>query len=102
MTNPSFFILSEGRVTPNDRPGDVGTYSIEDGKAVIRFPKYARAALTIELICGSPTFSENTDLLGANACYDIAAIDEPLHYYGTFVRRRTSHHSTAELARCLS
>ena len=50
-TSPSFYVLSDGRVTPNDRPDDVGAYVIEDGRALIEFPNYAAAALTIELLC---------------------------------------------------
>lgn len=94
LTSPSFYVLADGRVTPNDRPDEVGSYRIDDGKVVIEFPKYARAALSIELACDEPTFDEGTDLLTANASYEVAAVDEPLHYYGTFVRRRADYHST--------
>lgn len=99
LTNPSFYTLADGRVTPNFRPGGVGTYVIADGRAVIRFPAYARAALTIELICDALTFDDRTDLLRANATYKMTAADEPLHYYGTFVRRGTDRHSTADVSR---
>jgi hypothetical protein len=94
LTSTSYYTLADGRVTPNDRPDDVGSYVVEGEKAVIQFPKYARAALTIELICDAPTFDEDTDLLTANASYEMAAVDEPLHYYGTFVRRRADYHPT--------
>jgi hypothetical protein len=93
-SSPSFYILAAGYITPNDRPDDVGSYLIEDGKVVIQFPRYARAALTIELTCDAPTFGEGTDLLTANASYEMAAVDEPLHYYGTFVRRGADYRST--------
>ena len=94
LGSPSFYILAAGRITPNDRRDDVGSYAIEVGKVIIQFPSYARAALTIELTCDAPTFGEGTDLLTANASYEMAAVDEPLHYYGTFVRRRADHRST--------
>ncbi|MDQ0839863.1 hypothetical protein [Sphingomonas faeni] len=90
-TSPSFYILGDGRVTPNDRPEDIGSYVIRDGRAVVQFPKYARAALTIELLCDEVKFDESTDVLTANASYEMAAVDEPLHYYGTFVRRRADY-----------
>jgi hypothetical protein len=93
-TSPSFYILNDGHVTPNDRPNDIGMYVIEDGKALIEFPKYAGAALTIELLCDEFKFDETTDNLTANASYAIPPVDEPLHYYGTFVRRRADYHST--------
>jgi len=91
LSSSSFHILAAGRIM---RPNDVGSYSIEVGKVVIQFPRYARAALTIELTCDAPTFGEGTDLLTANASYEMAAVDEPLYYYGTFVCRRTDYRST--------
>jgi hypothetical protein len=93
-TSPSFYILSDGRVTPNDRPHDLGAYAIKDGRALIEFPKYAGAALTIELLCDELKFDETTDTLTANASYAIPPVDEPLHYYGTFVRRRADYLAT--------
>jgi hypothetical protein len=102
LTSPSFYILAEGRVTPNDRPDDVGTYVIDDGRALIDFPKYVRAALTIEVLCEDSKFDKNTDILTANASYEMAAVDEPLHYYGTFVRRRADYHSTPSAWRRVS
>jgi hypothetical protein len=102
LASPSFYILAEGRVTPNDRPDDVGTYVIEDGRALIEFPKYARAALTIELLCEDSKFDQSTEILMANASYEMAAVDEPLHYYGTFVRRRADYHSTPSTWRRVS
>jgi hypothetical protein len=72
----------------------VGTYVIKDGRALIEFPKYAGAALTLELLCDGLKFDETTDILTANASYAIPPVDEPLHYYGTFVRRRADYLAT--------
>jgi hypothetical protein len=85
--SPEFFILRNGKVHSSTEPDFTGEYVITDDSAVITFARRGGSRRTIALSATGAEFDETTRTLQADATYEMEAIDEPMSFYGAFIRR---------------
>jgi hypothetical protein len=98
-TSPEFFILRDGKVRTSNKPDLVGEYAITDDGAVLTFARRAQSKLVIALSATGAVFDETTPTLQADATYEMEALDEPMSFYGAFIRRDADYLSTDGVAR---
>jgi hypothetical protein len=97
--SPEFFILRDGKVRTSNKLDLVGEYAITDDGAVLTFARRARSTLVIALRATGEAFDETTPTLQADATYEMESFDEPLSFYGAFIRRDTDYFSTDDVWR---
>ena len=95
-TSARFFILRDGSVRANASADLVGTYKIMGEAAVIRFSRSDHPDYVMTLHAAGEVFDEGTETIHANAAYRIEGVDEPVRYYGSFVRRIADYASTTD------
>jgi hypothetical protein len=100
--SPEFFILRDGRLNSSTEPDVTGKYVITDDGAVVTFARRGGSRRTIALSATGAEFDETTRTLQADATYEMEAIDEPMSYYGAFIRRDVDHLSTDDVQRRVS
>jgi hypothetical protein len=98
-TSPEFFILRDGIVRSSRNLDVAGTYEIHHDHAILTFTRHAIADLSITLNAGADLVDEAMPSLPANATYRLEGFEEPVSYYGTFVRRFADYSSTDEVRR---
>ncbi|RYF22448.1 MAG: hypothetical protein EOO77_04075 [Oxalobacteraceae bacterium] len=101
-TTERFFILQDGSVRSNGSTDVVGKYKIMGDAAVIRFSRSDHPDYVMTLHAAGEVFDEGTQSVHANAAYRIEEIDEPVRYYGTFVRRTANYASASDISRRIS
>ncbi|RYF22935.1 MAG: hypothetical protein EOO77_03090 [Oxalobacteraceae bacterium] len=101
-TTGKFFTLQNGNVRSNGSTDVVGVYKIMGDAAVIRFSRSDHPDYVMTLHAAGEVFNEGTQSIHANAAYRIEGIDEPVRYYGTFVRRIADYNSTTTISRRVS
>jgi hypothetical protein len=77
----------------------VGIYEIMGDAAVLTFSRREHLDFVMTLHAPGDVFDEATHSLHANAAYRMESIDEPVRYYGTFVRRSPDDSSTDDIWR---
>ncbi|RZL28540.1 MAG: hypothetical protein EOP64_04210 [Sphingomonas sp.] len=95
-TSARFFILRDGSVRANASADVVGTYKIMGEAAVIRFSRSDHPDYVMTLHAAGEVFDERTETIHANAAYRIEGVEEPVRYYGSFVRRIADYTSTTD------
>jgi hypothetical protein len=96
--SPEFFILRDGKVQSSTK-ADAGEYSITDDGVLLTFAPRGPSRRTIALSATGAVFDETTPTLQADATYEMEALDEPMSYYGAFIRRDADSLSTDDVAR---
>lgn len=86
-TSSEFYILQGGHVRSSTRAGLKGTYFIADDKAVLIFAPREHSSFVLTLHATGDLFEERSQSLEAVAAYVIEAIEKPVTFHGTFVRR---------------
>jgi hypothetical protein len=81
------FILRDRSVRSSRNLDTVGTYEIMGDAAVLTFSRREHSDFVMTLHAPGEMFDDTTPSIHANAAYRMEAIDEPVRYYGTFVRR---------------
>lgn len=98
-SSPEFYILRDGEIRSSTKPDIAGTYAFDGDQVAIAFRQRADTQFTITLrSTGAPVTAE-TDVLHAQASYRLA--DDPIDYYGSFVRRFADHTSAEEIEKRL-
>jgi hypothetical protein len=97
--SPEFFILRNGKVHSSTEPDFTGEYVIMDDSTVITFARRGGSRRTIALSATGAEFDETTRTLQADATYEMEAIDEPMSFYGAFIRRDVNQVSTDDVSR---
>lgn len=95
----NFYVLRDGELRIGNGAGVVGTYSIQDGHAVITFDRTIPMTTTIMLSSPDPAFDETTSLLQSSATYTLPDGSDPYYLYGSFVRRIAGLSSTDDVRR---
>jgi hypothetical protein len=86
-TSKSFYVLHGEDVRTGTEAEVVGTYSIEDDSAVITLLRTTPFTTTITLTSADAAFDKTTSVLSADATHTLPDGSDPLHLYGSFVRR---------------
>jgi hypothetical protein len=73
--------------------------NIEDDIAVVTLHREIPFTTTITLNSADATFDETSSVLGANATHTLPDGSDPLHLYGSFVRRFAGFPSVDEIKR---
>jgi hypothetical protein len=97
--SPEFFILRDGKVRTSNKLDLVGEYVITDDGAVLTFARRAHSRLVIALSATGAMFDETTPTLQADATYEMEALDEPMNFYGAFIRRDADYFNTDDVGR---
>jgi hypothetical protein len=97
--SPEFFILRNGKVQSSTKLDLVGEYAITDDGAVLTFARRAQSTLVIALRATGEAFDETTPTLQADATYEMEALDEPMSFYGVFIRRDADYFRTEDVSR---
>jgi hypothetical protein len=97
--SPEFFILRDGKVQSSTKPEVTGEYVITGDGAVLTFARRGASRRTLALSATGAVFDETTPMLQADATYEMEAIDEPMHFYGAFIRRDADYLSSDDVAR---
>ncbi|RZL82472.1 MAG: hypothetical protein EOP66_04910, partial [Sphingomonas sp.] len=93
-TSPEFFILEGGKAQSSTKPDVMGEYVIMDDRAVLTLARRGASKRTIALFATGAVFDETTRTLQADTTYDMDALDEPMNFYGTLIRRDADYFST--------
>jgi hypothetical protein len=96
-TSKSFYVLDQGEVRTGAEGDVVGTYSVEDGIAVITLHREIPFTTTITLNSADATFDETTSTLCADATHTLPDGSDPLYLYGSFVRRSADFPSVGDV-----
>jgi hypothetical protein len=86
-TTPEFFILRDGVVRSSRNLDVTGTYEINDDQALLTLTRDGHSDLVVTLRATGDRFDEATPSVPANAAYLLEGFEEPVSYYGSFVRR---------------
>jgi hypothetical protein len=97
--SPEFFILRDGKVHSSTETDVTGEYVITDDGAFVTFARRGGSRRTIALSATGAEFDETTRTLQADATYEMEALDEPMSFYGAFIRRNADYLSTGDVAR---
>lgn len=98
-TSKSYYVLDQGEVRTGAEADVVGTYSIQDGRAVITLLRTIPFTTTITLNSADMAFDETTNVLGADATHTLPDGGDPLQLYGSFIRRFADFPSAEDVLR---
>jgi hypothetical protein len=98
-TATNFYVLRAGEVRIGNAAEVVGTYSIESDRMVVTFHRIIPFTTTITLTSAHLGVDEGADVFSSSATYTLPDGSDPLHMYGSFVRRTADFPSAQDVAR---